>query len=190
MPSLAIAPSCLSIDRYIEWAATRWVEPQLSLQTPRLNHHLVMGLGLVGETAEVADVIEAWARTDKCDEHSLLKELGDVIYYWARLSQEFGLAVRTEAAPSFVFLQDEAPVLPALRLVKASGQIAELLKKYVRDGALDREKLQAAMFNVHDTWRTLCSASGLSWQDVLNANQAKVEGRAARGTTRGSGDNR
>lgn len=191
MQSNPLAPSCATVvNSYIDWAATRWVEPQLSALTPHLGHHMVMALGLAGETAEVAEVVEAWARTRECHEHNLLKELGDVIYYWARLSHEFKLAPSPTPGTPYVAAEGDAPVLVTLRLVKASGQIAEVFKKYVRDGSLDRTKFEVAMVAVHDNWRALCSACGLDWQTVLDANQAKVEGRAARGTTRGSGDNR
>lgn len=53
------------------------------------------GLGLAGETGEVADIIKKIIRDDdgKINDEvreKLFKELGDVAWYWARLCKEFG----------------------------------------------------------------------------------------------------
>lgn len=53
------------------------------------------GLGLAGETGEVADIIKKIIRDDSgeiSDEvrGKLFKEIGDVAWYWARLCKEFG----------------------------------------------------------------------------------------------------
>lgn len=52
------------------------------------------GLGLAGETGEVADIIKKIIRDDSGDvsdevREKIFKELGDVAWYWARLCKEF-----------------------------------------------------------------------------------------------------
>ncbi|HSE45054.1 MAG TPA: nucleoside triphosphate pyrophosphohydrolase family protein, partial [Gemmatimonadales bacterium] len=52
----------------------------------------VFGLGIAGEAGEVADLIKKWVgHGHPADTEKLAKELGDVLWYVAALSAEFGL---------------------------------------------------------------------------------------------------
>ncbi|MGJ5029068.1 nucleoside triphosphate pyrophosphohydrolase family protein [Bradyrhizobium sp. HKCCYLS2038] len=71
----------MTIDEYADWAAgVAGVEPAPS--TDKLSY---LGLGLVGETGEVADHIKKLLRDGGLDSDGFTEELGDVIYYWACL---------------------------------------------------------------------------------------------------------
>jgi NTP pyrophosphatase (non-canonical NTP hydrolase) len=186
-------PELVKLHDYIGWSATRWVTPQLSASAEHLSDQMVMVLGLAGEAAEVAEVVDAWAEDGVPAWSAIQKELGDVLYYWARLCHEFGYR------PSLPFMANQVPsaeqhIAPplreSLRLVAATGSVTEVFKKYVRDGQLNREKFEAGMGNVLTAWLTTCRQAGFSFEDVLSANREKVDGRAARGTTRGSGNDR
>ena len=183
-------PSAAFIDNYLDWTLTCWAEPLLPSTTPRLTPQTVMVLGLSGEAGEVAEVVEAWARTQVLPEKELLKELGDVIYYWARLCRELKWTPPPLLVTPCALAQIPVPVLAALNLVTATSHIAEAFKKYVRDGELNRQKFESGMAQVFTAWRSLCIASGLDWQEVIASNQAKGDGRVARGTVRGSGNDR
>lgn len=49
----------------------------------------IMALGLAGETGEVLEHIKKLIRDDNLDRAALMKELGDVVYYWARICRYF-----------------------------------------------------------------------------------------------------
>ncbi len=154
-----------------------------------------MTLGLAGEVSEVAEVISLWAYSGKRQDITLHKELGDVFYYWARLSKELHYSLPAAFSPEILtepslVLDGAPPVLTALQLVAAQGKVAEAVKKFIRDGSLNRDKFTAAMLDVYVIWQALCAQSGYHWRDILQSNVDKVEGRVTRGTLRGSGDHR
>lgn len=182
------------ISDYVMWSKSRWVPPHLPGNSEGLTDQLVMALGLVGECGEVAEVVERWAVLGTHSHDDLEKELGDVIYYWARLCSEFGYLPVMAGGPlasgeALAFSGTEL-VLSTLRLTVAAGAIAEVFKKHVRDANLDRRKLDQALGNVLNAWAELCEGAGLPWQQVMDTNRDKIDGRAERGTTRGSGNYR
>ena len=80
----------MDIDEYAAWAATiAKIDEHPSNE--RLSY---LGLGLAGESGEVADHIKKLVRDDWLDKAGLVDELGDVIYYWA------GLCAATGQQPS------------------------------------------------------------------------------------------
>lgn len=175
------------------WTVSRWVTPLLGKSAPEIADLAVMSLGLSGEIAEVAEVVENWACSGEYDKAQLIKELGDVFYYWSRVSAELCGPTPQRAHRLVIQAPDRpltAPVLDALRLVRAGGSVSELMKKFIRDGHLDQDAARIRLEEVFIAWHALCTASGLAAEQVVNMNYEKVEGRAHRGTIRGSGDNR
>lgn len=82
-----------SLDEYAAWTAEMWTESQHELS---LRDYTIMGLGLGGEAGEVQEVLKKWIRDQSADpalldRENLRKELGDVIYYWARICHAFDL---------------------------------------------------------------------------------------------------
>lgn len=76
----------MTIDEYAAWAAgVAKVDEHPSNE--RLSY---LGLGLAGESGEVADHIKKLLRDDWLDKAGLVEELGDVIYYWACLCAATG----------------------------------------------------------------------------------------------------
>ena len=71
----------MTIDEYAAWAATIGKVDERP-PNERLSY---LGLGLAGESGEVADHIKKLLRDDWLDQAGLVEELGDVIYYWACL---------------------------------------------------------------------------------------------------------
>lgn len=190
MSNTTATPTTSSLGEYVDWAATRWVAPLLPANTPRIDHLSVMTLGLSGEVGEVAEVITAWATTGKRLKLTLIKELGDVAYYWARLTHELGFSPFEDASSSSVYLPVAPPLLETLQLVTAASRVSESVKKYIRDGKLDQLDLRDKLNLVYFTWKVLCESSGLTCAEVIATNQDKIEGRVSRGTQRGSGDDR
>jgi NTP pyrophosphatase (non-canonical NTP hydrolase) len=71
----------MTIDEYAAWAATLGKQP-LSADKEMLAY---LGLGLAGESGEVADGIKKFLRDGRWDVEHLADELSDVIYFWSCL---------------------------------------------------------------------------------------------------------
>ena len=86
-------------------------------------------------------------------------------------------------------------VYPSLGLCGEAGEVAEKVKKLLRDnnGVLSDEKREEIKKELGDVLWYLAALStdlGLSLNDVAQANVDKLLSRQARGTIKGSGDNR
>ena len=71
-----------------------------------------------------------------------------------------------------------------------TGEVIEHVKKFLRDGNLDLEALKLELGDMVYYWARLCKFFNLEPSEVIAANVRKLESRKARGTIRGSGDNR
>ena len=80
--------------------------------------------------------------------------------------------------------------LVGLGLAGETGEVVEVLKKFLRDGRLNRDKLEAEMGDVIYYWARLCQMFAFDPEDIMLANQKKLIGRLMRGTLNGSGDDR
>jgi hypothetical protein len=180
------------MNAYATWTVNQWL-PATTLEIdPVIASRIVMVMGVGGETGEVVELIDQWMETGACDRPALVKELGDVIYYWARTMREFDL----DAGAVFqAGLQSNRysmrPIhARAMKLVVAQARVLEAYKKNIRDGHLNGEKFSNAMADVAREWHSMCVDIGVCWRDVLVANRDKMASRTARGTLRGSGDER
>lgn len=76
----------MTIDDYADWAAA-----VAKLTQPPTNESLsYLGLGLAGESGEVAEHIKKLLRDGALDQAAMAEELGDVVYYWACLCAALG----------------------------------------------------------------------------------------------------
>jgi NTP pyrophosphatase (non-canonical NTP hydrolase) len=178
------------IDLYAEWAETRWVDSKLPGIEPGLASELVMALGLGGETGEVAEEVLAVDVSMECSATgNLVKELGDAFYYFCRLTKTFGFqsSALFEGKP---VLQAYGLQGQALCLTVAASRVLEACKKYVRDGQLDRRKLEDGLLDFASAWRGLCACLSVHPLTVIQRNHDKIEARFEAGTLRGSGNDR
>ena len=86
-------------------------------------------------------------------------------------------------------------VYPTLALCGETGEIAEKIKKIMRDkegNASDEDKTEIKKELGDVLWyiTALSKELGFTLNDVAESNIIKVEGRRARNTTHGQGDNR
>ena len=137
-------------------------------------------LGLAGEAGELAAALGD--RTDG----DLLGELGDVCWYGANLATDLG--VKLSELPS-------APALPASRIVELVGQVAEQVKKSVRDHAGEvpdkrRRLILDALAGLYASLEHLAQSEGLDLEQVFASNVAKLRSRQQRGMLHGDGDHR
>lgn len=103
----------------------------------------------------------------------------------------------TEAAATAIYpRKDEENFLyPVLGLVGETGEVAEKIKKVLRDqeGKLTervRQQLKAELGDVLWYWATLCRELNLDPAEVAQQNLDKLSDRARRGKLGGSGDDR
>lgn len=86
-------------------------------------------------------------------------------------------------------------IYPALGLCGEAGEVAEKVKKVLRDknGVMDDASRAALKYELGDVYwylARLCSELGFSSQEVVETNVEKLRSRKERGTLQGSGDNR
>jgi NTP pyrophosphatase (non-canonical NTP hydrolase) len=66
-----------------------------------------------------------------------------------------------------------------LGLAGESGVVADRIKKFLRDGAWDAEKLAEELGDVIYFWACLCLCAGRKPSQVLEASRRKMEARSA-----------
>jgi NTP pyrophosphatase (non-canonical NTP hydrolase) len=82
--------AAMNIDDYARWACTSG--PQETTAESADAHLAILGLSLLGDAAEVGEIVKKRLRDGELDRARLAHELGDVIYYWARLCAVAGVA--------------------------------------------------------------------------------------------------
>lgn len=78
----------IDIDAFADWTETVWTGSKTGRNEEK--DLLIAALGLGGEAGEVLEHIKKHFRDNKLDKDEVKKELGDVIYYWARLCRHMG----------------------------------------------------------------------------------------------------
>src|SRR5215475_10442055 len=66
-----------------------------------------------------------------------------------------------------------------LGLAGEAGEVADHIKKLLRDGRLDQAALADELGDVIYYWACLCAAMGRPPSELLVASKAKIEGRIA-----------
>ena len=87
------------------------------------------------------------------------------------------------------------PIYPTLGLVGEAGEVADKVKKILRDkkGVFDKASKDDIKFELGDVlWYVsqLSSELGYELEEVAHANLQKLNSRKSRGKIQGSGDNR
>ena len=173
-------------------------------QYPNLgSNNIYPTLGLVGEAGEVAEKVKKVIRDNNgiFDNESKLgikKELGDVLWYISNLSTEFGVELDDVASDNLAKLKnrsDRNKIYPTLGLVGEAGEVAEKVKKVIRDknGIFDNESKLGIKKELGDVlWyiSNLCTELNFNLEDVALQNIEKLKSRAAKGRISGSGDDR
>ena len=78
----------------------------------------------------------------------------------------------------------------ALGLNGEAGEVADKIKKYLRDGKLDIGGIVYELGDVCWYIARLADALGYDFEDLLTINHAKLEDRKQRAALQGSGDER
>jgi NTP pyrophosphatase (non-canonical NTP hydrolase) len=78
----------------------------------------------------------------------------------------------------------------ALGLVGEAGEVSEKIKKWHRDGKIDKEAVALELGDVLYYLTRLANEMGFTLKDVERMNRAKLTKRKENNTIHGSGDNR
>jgi NTP pyrophosphatase (non-canonical NTP hydrolase) len=77
-----------------------------------------------------------------------------------------------------------------LGLVGEAGEVSEKIKKWHRDGVIDKRAVVLELGDVLYYLTRLAASMGVTLGDVMNANVKKLTDRAQRGVLKGNGDDR
>mgnify|MGYP000232881399 FL=1 len=94
------------------------------------------------------------------------------------------------ASSTAIYPTQHAITYPALGLAGEAGEVANKVKKIIRDGKLDKAALKGEIGDCLWYIAALCRDLNIDLGDVAKANLEKLQDRKARGTLKGSGDNR
>ena len=95
-----------------------------------------------------------------------------------------------EASKTAIYPEQYNIVYPALGLAGEAGEVAEKVKKHIRDGVLNVDDLKKELGDVLWYLAAIASDLGLNLDDVAESNLKKLRSRKERGVISGSGDNR
>mgnify|MGYP001983236456 CR=1 FL=1 len=94
------------------------------------------------------------------------------------------------ASETAVYKTEHAVIYPALGLAAEAGEVANKVKKIMRDGKLDREAIADEIGDCLWYIAALCRDLNVDMENVAYSNLEKLHGRQKRGTLRGNGDKR
>jgi len=94
------------------------------------------------------------------------------------------------AASTAIYKVEHQVIYPALGLAAEAGEVANKVKKILRDGSFDREGISDEIGDCLWYIAALCRDLNLDMGDLAKANLEKLYGRKQRGTLQGSGDKR
>jgi NTP pyrophosphatase (non-canonical NTP hydrolase) len=99
------------------------------------------------------------------------------------------------ALTTAIYPREQAIIYPTLGLTGEAGEVANKVKKIIRDGSdsKDEKLVSEIKAEIGDClWyiAVLASDFGIKLSDIASANLEKLEKRKEKGTIHGSGDNR
>lgn len=159
-------------------------------------------LGLCGEIGELVEILDTpivdmrvaslTARQD-----SLMKEVGDVLWYVANVANDASLDLNVVANRGFFPVDGEEWHVDELipDLAKAAGVVAENVKKTIRDhdGVLTpdrRQRISEQLSRILTLLARVCGIYGVTLEECAILNNSKLRSRQERGVLKGDGDDR
>lgn len=107
-------------------------------------------------------------------------------YYQSYMMNDYQRA----AASTAIYPSSSSLVYPALGLAGEAGEVANKVKKIIRDGTFDPDDLADEIGDCLWYIAALCRDLNIDLQTVANNNIKKLLDRQKRGKLTGSGDNR
>ena len=99
------------------------------------------------------------------------------------------------AKQTAIYPREQAIIYPTLGLTGEAGEVANKVKKIIRDGTIENHEglIQEISSEIGDClWyiSVLADDIGVKLSDIANSNLEKLENRKKKGTIHGSGDDR
>ena len=94
------------------------------------------------------------------------------------------------AVSAAIYKKEHAVIYPALGLAAEAGEVANKVKKILRDGKFDREAIADEVGDCMWYIAALCRDLNIDMQQIADNNIKKLKDRLERGVISGSGDNR
>jgi NTP pyrophosphatase (non-canonical NTP hydrolase) len=94
------------------------------------------------------------------------------------------------AASTAIYKVEHQVIYPALGLAAEAGEVANKVKKILRDGKFDREGISDEIGDCLWYIAALCRDLNVDLSEVAKNNLSKLRDRKERGTLKGSGDKR
>jgi len=124
-----------------------------------------------------------------------IKDMDDNNVMWEYYSQSYSNKMslneyQSMASKTAIYSLQHQILYPALGLAGEAGEVANKVKKMIRDGKLDRSGIAAELGDVLWYVAALARDLNIDLQDLASQNLEKLYGRKERGTLGGNGDNR
>ena len=94
------------------------------------------------------------------------------------------------AVSTAIYKKEHAVIYPALGLAAEAGEVANKVKKILRDGKFDREAIADEVGDCLWYIAALCRDLNIDMQQIADNNIKKLKDRLERGVISGSGDGR
>ena len=94
------------------------------------------------------------------------------------------------AVSTAIYKKEHAVIYPALGLAAEAGEVANKVKKILRDGKFDREAIADEVGDCLWYIAALCRDLNIDMQQIADNNIKKLKDRLERGVLSGSGDKR
>jgi len=94
------------------------------------------------------------------------------------------------AASTAIYKVEHQVIYPALGLAAEAGEVANKVKKILRDGSFDREGISDEIGDCLWYIAALCRDLNVDLSDIARSNLKKLKDRQERGTIKGNGDKR
>ena len=94
------------------------------------------------------------------------------------------------AADTAIYSSKHAVIYPALGLAAEAGEVANKVKKILRDGDFDRKAIADEIGDCLWYIAALCRDLNIDMQQIADSNIKKLKDRLERGVISGSGDDR
>lgn len=142
-----------------------------------------VGLGLSSEVAELCITFQTMER------EAIIKELGDVCWYFSQLLNELNLSTPNRQS-MYGFGRYFDYLALTLNLNSNAGLVAGKIKKWLRGdkGVLSID--DSILVSIYNNIVAYCHTVDTNLDEVLQVNYEKLTGRKERGVIKGDGDNR
>ena len=165
-------------NEYQEWTATK-------IRTERSKQEALeeWSLGLIGETGEVVDQIKKEKFHGRpLDKHQLLSEVGDCLFYTARILDEYEILLFSPATCSSPETEHELLLSLALRSARFAGEGVALGRRF-EEGTAEESKgtFRRTALRFLDTLTSLATLRGITLEEAADDNRRKLDARHPNG---------